>query len=82
MSGVIVNRVPDGGERRVTPVLPAAAAEVRSCFPSFFQLSLVLNMSVFLIYSFRRYIKSNKKYLPTQPHLFKWAVLRRVAAMN
>lgn len=51
MSGMIMNRVPDVTERRVKPVLPAAA-EVRCCLLLFFKLSLVLNIKVYLIYGF------------------------------
>lgn len=47
-----MNRVPDVGERRVKPVLPAAAAEVRCCSPSFFKLSPKYK-GMYLIYSFR-----------------------------
>lgn len=52
MSGMIMNRVPDVTERRVKPVLPAAA-EVRCCLLLFFKLSLVLNIKAYLIYGFR-----------------------------
>lgn len=61
MSGMIMNRVPDVTERRVKPILPAAA-EVRCYLLLFFKLSLVLNMTVFLIYSYRSYFGGTISY--------------------